>query len=222
MGFDMIYEGIRQSTFIMVIMLAIGLCSVLVLAVLLERLVRLRRGRIVPRGFVSEVTRMAHNKEIEQAINQCDKSKSPIAPVIKAGLRRHGESRSDVEQAVMSAGAALTDDVRKHLELLDTITTATPLLGLLGTVVGMIQAFTIIATQQGMGQPEVLAGGISNALVTTAAGLTVAIPTLAVYHFIKRRGDGRIREVESAIEDLFGIHPSEIAHAAEEAAEIKN
>ncbi|MDK1031360.1 MAG: MotA/TolQ/ExbB proton channel family protein, partial [Planctomycetia bacterium] len=187
-----------------------------------ERLVRLRRGRIVPRGFVSEVTRMAHNKEIEQAINQCDKSKSPIAPVIKAGLRRQGESRSDVEQAVMSAGAALTDDVRKHLELLDTITTATPLLGLLGTVVGMIQAFTIIATQQGMGQPEVLAGGISNALITTAAGLTVAIPTLAVYHFIKRRGDGRIREVESAIEDLFGIHPSEIAHAAEEAAEIKN
>ncbi|MDP6380085.1 MAG: MotA/TolQ/ExbB proton channel family protein [Phycisphaerae bacterium] len=222
MEFEKIVESIQNSEFITGIMLAIALCSVLVVAVLLERLVRLRRGRIVPRSFIDKVTQLVHGKQIKEAIAECDKSKSPVSNVVKAGLRRVGESRSDVEQAVMSAGAALTDDVRQHLELLDMIATASPLLGLLGTVVGMIQAFSNIAYGGSLGQPEVLAAGISNALITTAAGLTVAIPSLAVYHFAKRRGDHRIREVEAAIENMFGIHPSEIAHAAEEAAQVEN
>ena len=134
--------------------------------------------------------------EKREAYRICKENKSPIALVLAAGIRRWGKPAQEVEKAIVDAGERLGNKLRKYLKLFNGISTITPLLGLLGTVVGMIQSFNAIVITGAMGKPELLAAGISQALVTTAAGLTVAIPALIAHIYFSSRVDKLLMEVD--------------------------
>lgn len=188
------------------LMYPILLCSVLALAIFLERVwtfFRLRRGTD---ALVREVENLVRKSRIDEAVIVCQRTGTPLARIILAALRNTGRSRDHIKTAVEEVGSRETAPLERYLGLLGTIATITPLLGLLGTVLGMIEAFTVIATQGG-GTPATLGGGISKALITTAAGLTVAIPTILLHKFLTSRVDRMILEMEEYslhVVDLLG------------------
>lgn len=181
------------------LMLPIGACSVILLVFVLERATSLRRSRIIPRPFVRKFLEQVRDEEIDQAeaLQLCRDNGSPVAVVLLAAVKKWGRSAVEVEQAILDEGERMSNQLRKYLRLFNGISTITPLLGLLGTVVGMIRAFNDIAGSDAMGRPEMLAGGISQALLTTAAGLSVAIPALCAYLYFSGVVDRLIVELDS-------------------------
>jgi len=121
-----------------------------------------------------------------------------------AGLMKYGQSRKEIKEAIEDSANQEIPLLEKHLSTLATIGNITPLLGLLGTVFGMIKAFNVIAVM-GVGKPEALAGGISEALLTTAFGLSIAIPTIVIYNYLSNRVDKIIREMEVSCVDLLDL-----------------
>jgi biopolymer transport protein ExbB len=181
------------------LLIPIGVCSFILLVFVFERAVSLRHGRVIPRPFVRRFLEQLREEKLtpEEALIRCEESRSPVAEVFEAAVRKWGRSSVEVEQAIIDAGERVSNGLRRYLRLLNGISTISPLLGLLGTVVGMIQAFNSIATADAMGRPELLAAGISQALLTTAAGLTVAIPALIAYLFFVSRVDRLIIEIDA-------------------------
>ncbi len=181
------------------LMIPIGMCSVILLVFVLERLISLRRGRVVPRPFVRRFLQQLRDGQlsVESALELCDKNRSPVAEVFAAAIRKWGRPAVEVEQAIIDAGERVTNELRKYLRVINGISTVTPLLGLLGTVLGMIQTFNTIAVGDAMGRPEMLAGGIGQALLTTAGGLSVAIPALIAYLYFVGRVDRLIMDIDS-------------------------
>lgn len=197
------------------LMLPIGLCSLILLSVLFERTVSLRRGRVIPKPFVTRLVRQIHDGELnrEQALDLCEQNRSPAAEVFAGAVRKWGRPAVEVEQAVLDAGERATNGLRRYLRVFNGVATVTPLLGLLGTVVGMIRAFNAIATADAMGRPELLATGISQALLTTAAGLSVAIPALIAYMYFVSRVDRLIIEIDALGQQLVHmISAEELPH----------
>ncbi len=158
----------------------------------------LRGGRVIPRPFVKRLIEMLEQQQIDrdEALELCQKNPSPIAEVISAAVRRYGRPAVDVEQAVMDSGERVASSLRKHLRIFSGASNLGPLLGLLGTVLGMIEAFNEISGANAMGRPEMLAGGISEALITTASGLIVAIPAYLAYMFFTGRVDKLLMELD--------------------------
>ena len=181
------------------LLIPIGFCSFILLVFVFERAVSLRHGRVIPRPFVRRFLEQLREEKLtpEEALIRCEESRSPVAEVFEAAVRKWGRSSVEVEQAIIDAGERVSNGLRRYLRLFNGISTISPLLGLLGTVVGMIQAFNSIATADAMGRPELLAAGISQALLTTAAGLTVAIPALIAYLFFVSRVDRLIIEIDA-------------------------
>lgn len=188
------------------LMWPILLCSILAFGIFLERLwvfFRLNRGS---RELVKEVEDLVNKQRIDEATIVCQRYGTPLAHILLAALRAKGRSRDQIKTAVEEAGSRESAPLERYLGLLGTIATISPLLGLLGTVLGMIEAFTVIATQ-GMGTPATLGGGISEALITTAAGLSVAIPVLLLHKYLSSRLDSIILEMEASslrLVDLLG------------------
>jgi len=182
-----------------IVMIPIGLCSVVALAVAFERLVSLRRNRIIPPSFMKGLIEAfgPDGTNVESALAYCDRRASPLSNIIRAGILRLGRRLEIVEKAVEDAAASEMARMRRGLEALAIVGTVSPLLGLLGTIYGMISAFRN-AAQHGLGRGELLASGIYVALVTTAAGLTVAIPTLLVYYYFI----GRIENFADGLEAI--------------------
>ncbi|MEL6110600.1 MAG: MotA/TolQ/ExbB proton channel family protein [Planctomycetota bacterium] len=180
------------------LMLPLALCSLVVLALSLERLVSLRRGRVIPRPFVRRFTECVEDGVLsyEEATELCKEFDCPVSEVFRAALRRWGRPMFEIEQAVMDAGDRVSENLRKYLRVFHAISNVAPLIGLLGTVIGMIQAFEVISDQQTLGQPEALASGISTALMTTAGGLTVAIPAYLAYMYFSSKSDRYLGEIE--------------------------
>jgi biopolymer transport protein ExbB len=180
------------------LMIPIGLCSVILLVFVFERSISLRRGRVIPRPFVKRFLQQLRDGQLspESALELCDKNRSPVAEVFAAAIRRWGRPAVEVEQAIIDTGERVTNELRKYLRVINGISTVSPLLGLLGTVVGMIQTFNTIAVGDAMGRPEMLAGGIGQALLTTAGGLCVAIPALIVYLYFVGRVDRLIVDID--------------------------
>lgn len=180
-------------------MYPIALCSFVLTVFVFERIIYLRGGRVIPRPFVRRLIEMLEQQQIdrEEALELCQKNPSPIAEIISAAIRRYGRPAVDVEQAVMDSGQRVTSSMRKHLRMFSAISNLCPLLGLLGTVLGMIQAFNDISGSNAMGRPELLAGGISQALLTTASGLFVAIPAYVAYIFFTGRVDRLLMQMDS-------------------------
>lgn len=183
------------------LMIPIGICSFVLVIFVLERMVSLRKSRIVPAPFVNRFLEQLKGGDLnrESAIALCEKNNSPVARVLKAGVHKWGRSAVEVEQAIIDAGERAAWDLRRFLRAINGIATVTPLLGLFGTVLGMIQSFDAIASVDPSvaDQKSVIATGISVALITTAAGLTVAIPALVSHLFITGLVDRRIMELDS-------------------------
>jgi biopolymer transport protein ExbB len=173
-------------------------CSFLVFLFVFERSISLRHGRIIPKPFVR---RMIHQLEAEEldryeAMELCEENRSPVATVFAAGVMKWGRPAVEVEQAIIDAGERVANGLRRYLRLFNGIATISPLFGLLGTVTGMIRAFNVIAAADAMGRPELLASGIAEALLTTAVGLTVAIPALIAYLYFASRVDKLVIEID--------------------------
>lgn len=174
-------------------------CSFVLVLFTIERLVSLRRSSVIPRPFVKRFMQQLTEDRLEpgQALGLCEENGSHVARVFAAAVRKWGKPGVEVEQAIIDAGERVTNDMRKYLRVINGISTVGPLLGLLGTVTGMIAAFNAIATVNAMGHPELLAAGISEALLTTAFGLFVAIPALMIYLFFAGRVDRHIIEIDA-------------------------
>lgn len=180
-------------------MIPIGVCSLLGLAVIIERSIALRRGAVLPKGFMDGLKGVfKHDGEDRRAgLEYCNTRDCPISRVAAAGIRKLHRDEQSVEQAIEDAGANEVAKLRRHLRMLYGVASVSPMLGLLGTVWGMILAFQV-ASQQGLGKASGLATGIYEALVTTFAGLCVAIPALIFYYYFM----GKIERILSEINDV--------------------
>jgi biopolymer transport protein ExbB len=189
-----------------VLMYPILLCSILTLAILFERLFALRRSRVIPEKFIIEVSDLVRQGRMEDAMTKCRLNDSSIARVLMAGISRHTKPHQQIKEAIEDVGRLEAANLERFLNVIGTIAGIAPLLGLLGTVTGMIKAFNVIS-HAGIGNPQMLAGGISEALITTAAGLVVAIPAFVFYKILRSRVDKRILRMERVsleILDLIG------------------
>jgi biopolymer transport protein ExbB len=186
-------------------------CSFVLLLLTFERLIALRRGYVIPRPFVKRFVQQLSEDRLEpgQALGLCEENGSHVARVFAAAVRKWGKPAVEVEQAIIDAGERVTNDMRKYLRVINGISTVGPLLGLLGTVTGMISAFNAIATINAMGHPELLASGISEALMTTAFGLFVAIPAMLLYLFFAGRVDQHIIEIDGLGQQIVELISAE-------------
>ncbi len=167
-------------------MLPILTCSVLALAISIERLIALRRSSIVPEGLLAHVWTLYTERELTPEHLNAIRKDSALGTLIVAGLNNANHDRDLMKEAIMESASQVMHQMERYLNGLGTIAAVTPLLGLLGTVIGMIKVFTEIMLQ-GTGNASLLAGGISEALITTAAGLAVAIPALVMHRYFQRR-----------------------------------
>ena len=188
-----------------ILMWPIMLCSIVGLAVIVERFLSLHRATIDTREFMDTMRTVLRQNRIQDAIEICDETEGPIARITKAGILKHNRSKEDIREAIEDAGHLEIPRLERYMSALATCANIAPLLGLLGTVAGMIKAFAQIQYKQGQVNPSDLAEGISNALVTTAAGLTVAIPALVVYNYFVTRVDNMIVEMEISSSELVEL-----------------
>ena len=171
-----------------------GIATVIAIWFTTERLVVLRRGRVIPKPFVNKfLGRLEEGDlEAEEALEACEDNGSPIASIFAHGVRKWGKPSVEVEQAIIDGGERQLAGLRKHLRVIHGIATVTPLIGLLGTVWGMYEAFNQLAEVGATGRTEDLAAGIALALITTAAGLIIAIPCLIAYMYLSGRVDSLV------------------------------
>jgi biopolymer transport protein ExbB len=169
-----------------------------------ERLVVLRRGRVIPKPFVERFLKHLEDGTLRksEALDVCDENGSPVAMVFAHGVRKWGKPSVEVEQAIIDGGERQVAQLRTHLRVINGVATVTPLLGLLGTVWGMFEAFNDIAAAGSMGNTTVLASGIALALLTTAAGLVIAIPSLIVYMYLSGRVDSLVMDMDELAQNI--------------------
>ncbi len=187
------------------LMIPIGVCSVIALGFIVERSIRLRGPRLGTSSFDKQLRETVASSGPDAGLSLCAENNTSAARVMAAGLKRASAPWVEREKAVEDAGAREYDRLCANLKPLVVIAMITPLLGLLGTVWGMIDAFANISAGDGLGNPESLAAGISTALVTTAAGLAVAIPTQAAYFYYRGRVDRFVRRTEDLYQDLSDL-----------------
>ncbi|MEQ1826605.1 MAG: MotA/TolQ/ExbB proton channel family protein [Pirellula sp.] len=189
-----------------VMMYPIALCSFILTVFAFERLIHLRIGRVIPRPFVNRLIEQLQQQQVdrEEALELCERNPSPMATILSAAVKRYGKSAVEIEQAVLDAGERESNQLRRYMRLLSAISNVAPLLGMLGTVLGMIQSFNDISGSA-MGRPEMLAGGISTALLTTAFGLMVSIPAYLLYIYFLGRTDRLTMEMDSYAQRVVEI-----------------
>lgn len=164
-----------------------------------ERVVVLRRGRVIPKPFVGRFLKLLEEGELtkEEALQVCEENGSPVASVFASGVRKWAKPSVEVEQAIIDGGEREVNVLRTHLRVINGVATISPLLGLLGTVWGMLESFDKIASAGAMGNTQELAGGIALALVTTAVGLVIAIPCLTAYMYLAGKIDSLVMEMDA-------------------------
>jgi biopolymer transport protein ExbB len=177
------------------LMLPIIACSVLALAIIVERFWMLRITRVLPRHLVTQVWTWVRNRQLDAAKLHALRSGSPLGRILAAGLVNLRHERAIMKEAIEDSGRHVVLELERYLNTLGTIAAITPLLGLQGTVVGMIEMFATLEAV-GAGNPAALSGGIGKALVTTAAGLSVAIPSLFFYRYFRGKVDVLVMRME--------------------------
>ncbi len=199
--FDIIHKGGP-------LMYLILLCSVFSLTVFIERFIHLYRAGIDTEKFLQKVKEIIKINNIRAAINLCEETPGPIAHIFKSGLSKYDRNREEIKQSIEDAGLHEVPRLQRNINMLATIAHITPLLGLLGTVSGMIGAFQMIQQRSASGivvNPGDLAGGIWEALITTAAGLVVAIPTYVAYNYLVSKVNNLVIEMEESSKELINI-----------------
>ena len=195
------------------LMVPIMLCSVAALAIIGERFWILKQEKVLPNNLVSQVWQLHKQGELNPERIKLLRDSSPLGRILAAGLINMHHEREVMKEAIEDTGRQVVQELERFLNTLGTIASITPLLGLLGTVIGMIKVFTAI-TALGVGNPTVLAGGISEALITTAAGLSVAIPSLMFYRYFRGKVDGLVLKMEDE-----ALKMVEVIHGEREVAE---
>jgi len=194
------------------VMWPIMLCSVAAAAIILERIWTLQRKRIIPQELTERVWKLVETRTLNDRHVEALGRNSPLGRVLAAGLANHDKGRDIMKEAIEDTGRHVVHELERFLNALGTIAAISPLLGLLGTVIGMIEAFDAI-TSQGVGDPRMLSGGIGEALITTAAGLIVAIPALLGYRYLRGVVDFLVVEMEKEAMKLVQAFDSMTARA---------
>ena len=199
------FELIRAGGFLMWPILA---CSIISMAIIAERFWSLRETKIAPTNLVANVWQWHKSDQLDAKRIQALRTNSPLGMILAAGLLNRKHSREIMKESIEEVGRLVAHGLERFLNTLGTISSITPLLGLLGTVIGMIKVFTVI-TSQGIGDPSILSEGISEALLTTAAGLSVAIPSLMFYRYFRGKVDDLVvtmeQEALKMVEVMHGI-----------------
>ena len=185
------------------LMAPIILCSIAAMAIIVERLWSLQRERVVPADLSARAWEWVRTGTLTEERIQALREGSPFGRILAAVLASRHLDREMMKEYIEEVGRHVAHELDRYLNALGTIAAISPLLGLLGTVIGMIKVFAVI-TAQGVGEPRVLAGGISEALVTTAAGLTVAIPSLLFHRVLRGRVDELVVTMEREALKLVG------------------
>jgi biopolymer transport protein ExbB len=197
------------------LMVPILLCSIAALGICIERLITLNPGRISPPHLLAAVWKQLKDQEMDAARLRTLRQSSPLGEILAAGLTNARHGRDVMKESIQEAAGHVVHELERYLNTLGTIAAVTPLLGLLGTVVGMIKVFTEIMAQ-GTGNASVLAGGISEALITTAAGLSVAIPSLIMHRYFVGRIDAIVVDLEQETIKLVDALHNEVPDRPED------
>jgi biopolymer transport protein ExbB len=195
---DVFYEG-------GVLMYPILGCSIVLVAFAVERSIMLRRSRVIPSGFVTRFMEQIREGKLDRhgAIAMCRENSSPVAAIFEHAVRRWGRPAAEIEQAITEGGQREIAELKRNVRVMNSVSTVAPLLGLLGTVLGMITCFAEVASHKdALGKPEALAGGIYVALYTTAFGLSVAIPALITYYYFVGRVERLVGEMDVLAQEL--------------------
>lgn len=185
------------------LMWPILLCSVLSVAVVIERFMAFHRARIDTRAFLERILRLVNESRNSEAVDLCRLTPGPVSRILEVGILLIGHSKATISDAMEEAATLEMSRLERRISLLGTVAQIAPLLGLLGTVVGMIEVFQRIESMQGNYTASDLAGGIWTALITTAAGLTVAIPTLTAFNYFTRQTDHFATAMEMGAKELL-------------------
>jgi biopolymer transport protein ExbB len=203
-----------------IVMVPLLVCSILAAAIAIERLWTLRGRRVVPEELTDKVWQWVENRSLSDKQIMALQQHSPLGRVLAAGLANRHRDRVLMVEAIEDAGRHVAHELERYLGALSTIAAISPLLGLLGTVTGMIRTFKAI-TVAGVGNPAAMAGGIAEALVTTATGLIIAIPALVAYRYLRGRVDSHVIEMEkealklvAAIDRASATRPASAAELA--------
>ena len=187
-------------------MVPLGICSLVAVTVMIERLVMLRYRRVIPRGFLPGLTKTLEEApdDRSKALDYCTSHGSPVASVFAAGIKRLDKPVEVLERHVQEAGSRVVRSLRKNLRVLSVVASIAPLMGLLGTIFGMIKAFqTVAVSPDALGKTELLAKGIYEAMITTAAGLLIAIPVLVGYHYLTARISRIVADIDQMTVDFI-------------------
>ena len=211
---------LREGGLVMMPLLA---CSFVMLIFVFERSISLRRGRVVPGPFVKRFLHQLEERQLdrEQAVLICEENGSPIARVFAAAVKKWGRPAVEIEQAIIDTGERVVHELRRYLRVFNGIATVAPMLGLMGTVFGMIHAFNDIATSDAMGRPELLARGISEALLTTAMGLMVAVPAQILYWWFVSVVDRLTVRIDALGQEVVGTISAEAINEAAQAKPVR-
>lgn len=197
-----------------VMMVPLFACSFIMLVFVFERAISLRRGRVIPRPFVKRFLHQVREGKLDRdsALELCQESSSPIAEVFAAVVKKWGRPSVELEQTVIDAGERASAGLRRYVRVFNGVATISPLMGLLGTVFGMIRLFNAISTADAMGRTELLAAGISEALLATAAGLLIAIPALCFYVLFVGRVERLLIDIDGLGQELVSMVSAEALH----------
>ncbi|RMF90217.1 MAG: MotA/TolQ/ExbB proton channel family protein [Nitrospinota bacterium] len=186
-----------------IMMIPIALCSVLAVAIIVERAVRFARTKNDSEELVAQIKHCILSNKFEEAMALCQHSQDMVARLLEEVIRNRHRPPEDLEKTISLLGSRYLQDLSKYLRGLGVIGNITPLMGLLGTVLGMVKAFMKVAHLGGKVNPSILASGIWEALLTTAAGLSVAIPVLLVYHYLEGKVDEYAFRMQNASMEIL-------------------
>ena len=188
-----------------IIMIPLILSSILVVAIIIERSIMLRKKKILIPEIINIIETINKPEDIDLALSICKKNKGVFANIVQLGLEYKNLPKDELKELILDKGRQEARSLEKGLVILETIAGIAPLLGLLGTVIGMIKVFTVIS-QQGLGQTQALSGGISEALITTVVGLSIGIPSLVVYNYFTDKAENLIMDIENYVSQLLRKH----------------
>jgi biopolymer transport protein ExbB len=183
-------------------------CSIVALTITIERLIYFRRAKINTQKFMANIASILRQNRVVEAINVCDETPGPIARILKAGILKHDRAKPEIKEAIEDEAAHEIPHLEKYINFLATIAQISPLLGLLGTVTGMVRCFQVVqekATTYNTVSPGDLAGGIWEALLTTVAGLIVAIPAFVAYNYFVSRANDFVSDMERSATELVNV-----------------
>lgn len=185
-----------------ILMIPLFICSIIVLAIVIERAISLRKRKVLIPEIISVIENINEAEDIHLAISICQKNEGSFSNIVQMGLKNKDLSNIELKELITDQGRQEVRSLEKGLGVIETIAGIAPLLGLLGTVIGMIKVFTVIS-EQGLGQTQALSGGISEALITTVVGLSIGIPSLVMYNYFTDKAENLILDIEKFTSQLI-------------------